>query len=184
MIRSRLGFLLISLLFAACAAKIPYSTDYPLTAERFRSRDNAFSGLVPKGWVASQDDTLARNLAAWLIPEDFSSNMTFQELHLDQLSVKQVSKEGLQLLAQLSMALDMDSSSIRVYSAPREFEIQHKKFCSYEIARGKNRTRIVVFGVAGRYYECKAIPTGEGLSESELVRLFTVQQALLSSLSF
>ncbi len=179
------AILLLSLLFVSCASKLPYSYDYPLTNETFFSRDGSFYGLVPQGWFASTGDSLAPALSAWLVKEDFSAVLTLRELQLDQLSSKRVEKEGLELLARISMAMHhSDSSMTEIVVLPKEYSMHDRRFCGYEVHNGDRQERIVVFSAGGKYYESEAIPLKGQWQQDDTMKLFTAQQALLFSIVY
>lgn len=183
--KRRTVVLFFSLILVSCAAKLPYSYDYPMTNETFFSRDGSFYGLVPQGWFASTGDTLAPALSAWLVKEDFSAVLTLRELQLDQLSSKRVEKEGLELLANISMATHRgDSSTTELVIAPREYTMHDRKFCGYELHNGDRKKRIVVFSTRGRYYESEAIPLKGRWEWEDTMKLFMAQQALLFSIVY
>jgi len=177
--------LFLSLLFVSCAAKLPYSFDYPLTNETFFSRDGSFYGLVPQGWFASTGDTLAPALSAWLVKEDFSAVLTLRELQLDQLSSNRVEIEGLELLANISVAThNGDSSITELVIPPKEYTMHDRKYCGYEVHNGDRQERIVVFSAKGRYYESEAIQLQGRWQRDETMKLFMAQQALLFSIVY
>ena len=177
--------LVLSFLLASCAASLPYATDYPLTKESFRSRDGVLKGQIPQGWVSASEDTLAPALMAWLIKEDFSATLAVEELRLDARSRRRVEEEGLKLLAHLSLSFPQRTlSQPKVLDPPKEFNMRGKQVCSYEVESGGERRRVVVFSAKGRFYECKAIAVKGKTSPQEVVRLYTAQQTLLSSLTF
>ena len=181
--RRQLFFFILSLIIASCAATLPYATDYPLTKELFRSRDGILTGKVPQGWYSSSDDTLAPALILWLIREDFSAALTVREIKLDRLSVQHVEKEGLELLAQMSVGLHDENLPAKEIET-QEFKINEKKFCSYEVGSGVNRKRLIVFATKRKNYECEARPLKGIWTGTDLARLFTTQQTVLSSLNF
>jgi hypothetical protein len=177
--------LLSALLFISCAASLPYGVDYPLTKETFRSRDGLFVGRVPQGWFSSAGDTLVPAAVAWLMKDDMSAAMGIKEITLDRLAGLQIRKDGLELLARISIGLRQSGpDSMVVLAAPGKFEMGGKTFCGYEIGAGGRRARIVVFSVGERYYECEAVVMKGTGSSGELVRMFTAQQTFLSSLRF
>jgi hypothetical protein len=184
-VKQRLSFILLSVVVASCAASLPYSIDYPLTQEVFHSRDHDFSGQVPLGWFSSSLDTLPTIIKVWLLKEDLSASFHIEELRLDQLSSKQVEKEGVKLLAKLSLAFQQDNAqNTRLLAEPKEFKIHGREFCGYELNSNGERNRIVVFSIHGKHYECVAASVKGRWSAQDFNRLFTAQQTLLSSLTF
>ena len=183
--KRRTVVLFLSLLLVSCAARLPYSYDYPLTNQTFFSRDGSFYGLVPQGWFASTGDTLAPALAAWLVKEDFSASLTLRELQLDQLSSKRVEKEGLELLANISIELHRgDSPMTELVIPPKEYTMHDRKFCGYEVHNGDRQNRIVVFSARGKYYESEAIQLKGQWQWEDAMKLFMAQQAFLYSIVY
>jgi hypothetical protein len=182
-VRRQFFSIILSLIFASCAATLPYATDFPLTQELFHSRDGVLTGKVPQGWFSSTDDTLAPALILWLIREDFSAALTVREIKLDLLSSQHIEKEGLEPLALMSAGLHDENLPTKGIET-QEFKINKNKFCSYEIGSGISRKRFVVFVTNGKYYECEAQPLKGIWTGTDLARLFTTQQTVLSSLSF
>ncbi len=175
--------LLSTFLFISCASKPPYSANYPLTNQIFQSRDSMFSGRIPYGWFSSTNDTLARALVVWLLKEDFSAAITVRELILDRLSSKKVQKDGLETLAFISAGFrSLNSNHLEI--KPVTFKLNGKEFCSYELTTDTIYKRIVVFALKGKYYECESSPLNSQFSKAEIIRLFTIQQTVLSSITF
>jgi hypothetical protein len=181
-VKRRVGFILLACIVASCISSLPYSTDYPLTEETFHSRDRIFDGRIPQGWFCSSEDSLAPALIVWLLKEDYSASINIQELRLDQLTAKRVEKEGIKLLAELSLATRQDSVKEKFTDSLKEFKIRGKEFCSYEIKENGNRTRVVVFSAKGKFYECVALTLKGTWQLQEISRLFTIQQSILASL--
>jgi len=181
--RDRVLLLILSILLASCAAKLPYTSNIPLTRQIFHSRDGVLGGRIPQGWFSSTEDTLAPAVLVWLIKEDFSATLTLKELIPDQLAKQQINKEGLMLLAEVSSKFQTESFS-ELVNTFQEFNIRGRKFCSYEVGAGSERKRLVVFAAGGKYYECE-MRTMKGIwTATELTHLFNTQQTVLSSLTY
>ena len=180
-----LSLLLSALLSISCAASLPYSMDYPLTEQTFRSRDGVFTCKVPQGWFTSSGDTIVPAVVAWLMKDDLSATMGVKEINLDRAAARRVEEDGLEFLATMSAALRQgDASAPSVVVAPKEFEMRGRKFCSYETGGNGKRTRVVVFSAKGRYYECQAEQVNGAGSANDLVKMFTAQQTFLASMTF
>ena len=176
----------LSFFIMACAGSLRYASDYPLSAEKIRSRDGAFSGRIPQGWFFSSDDSLAPALVAWLIRDDFSATLAVREIILDQLTRKQIRKEGLELLARSTIGMhgNPGGAGTGVVAEPKMFEVAGKKFCSYEVREDSISARVVVFEGNGKYYECEAKPAKGKWTQEDVMLLFTTQQTFLSTLTF
>jgi hypothetical protein len=173
----------LSIILVSCSAKLPYASNYPLTGEIFQSRDGMLKGKVPSGWFKSTDDSLAPALSVWLLKEDLSATVIVRELNVDSLTAMRIRSEGLKLLAILSagyqgLNIEKDIFNLKDYSDGG------KKYCSYEIGLENNRRRVVVFKAFNRFYECEArVLKGEWKTD-DMRRLFSVQQTVLSSLTY
>ena len=172
---------IVAFVASGCAASLPYSADYPLTGLGFRSRDSVFAGKIPSGWISSTEDSLANALTAWLINEDYSAILAVKEIKLDKLTTKHVQREGLKLLAQLHANLEGAGQSRGDF---RDFEMQGRRYSSYESSLGEASARVVVFAAKGRFYSCTAQTVRGTWSAANLAELFRVQQTLLASLVF
>ena len=178
------ALLFLSLVFFSCAAKLPYLLNYPLTQETFRAHDGSFVGLIPKGWFSASGDTLAVSQLAWLVKEDFSAVLTVHELHLDKLSLVRVQQEGLTLLGHISLAAHAENMPSSVIFQPKEFSMNGKKFCGYEIRDKDLQKRVIVFAVNGKFYESEAVPVKGKWGQEETENLFTAQATFLATLAF
>lgn len=180
------AFLVLSAILSSCStAYLPYPYNYPLRNEAFLSRDSNFTGFVPVGWFYSSEDTLAPACAAWVVKDDFSEVFSVRELHLDRLTMERVQKEGLELLANISMASQAENpASIDPENKPKLYKMRDREYCGYELTEKNTRKRVVVFSAVGKYYECVAAPVKGTPPQEELAKLFTAQQAFLRSLRF
>ena len=176
--------LVLSFFIMACAGSLRYASDYPLRAEKIRSRDGAFTGRIPQGWFSSSDDSLAPALVAWLIRDDFSATLAIREIMLDQLTGKQIKKEGLELLARSTIGMHGNSKGAGIVDEPKMFEVAGKKFCGYEVRDDSISARVVVFEGNGRYYECEAKPSKGKWTREDVILLYATQQTFLSTLTF
>ena len=177
----RVHLLLLGLLAVSCASTVPYASDYPLSAELFRTREGGLTGRVPRGWSSQARDTLAPALAAWLLRDDAAASLAFRELKLDAVSARAVEDEGPAFLARLSAGMLPGGAG---GAERRVFEIGGRKFCAYETGEGGSRRRIVVFGSAGKFYECEARAVKGRWSADDFAKLFSAQQSMLATLSF
>jgi len=177
--------LALSFFLAACAGSFRYASDYPLSAEKVRSRDGTFSGRIPEGWFSSSDDTLAPALVAWLIRDDFSATMSVREIIPDQLTRQHIKDEGLPLLARSTMSMHgtQGSELAKILAEPKVFNFAERQFCGYELSEDSIGTRVVVFEMKGKYYECEAKPSRGKWTKEDLLLLYTAQQTFLSTLT-
>lgn len=175
--------LIVLLTLASCAGSVPYTSHYPLSSDFFHSHDGALTGKLPQGWFASTDDSIVSSLTVWLIREDFSATLSIKELTLDQRTEQQVRQNGLKLLANVSAGFQSDHAT-EAGIDPKEFDIDGKQFCSYEIGSAMARKRIVVFMARGKYYECEARAVKGNWTADDLNRMFSIQQSVLGSLSY
>ena len=175
---STLLLIFLSLLVCSCGTSIPYKPDSPMQTTRFTARDGAFSASVPQGWIVS-DDSIAPELSAWLLREDLAAGIAIRELHPDKMTQERISHEGMKLLASISAGFHENAA---VTVEPKEFDMRGRKYCSYELDKGANRQRLVVFQSGNRYFECEAAAVKGEWRPSEIDKLFSVQQSVLSSI--
>ena len=160
-----------------CSSGISYRADYPLTAEKFFSRDGNFSGKIPQGWMLATgrgNDSLAPALVALIVKNDYDATISFRELVLDKLTTLQVENKGLPVLAKISKSL---AGRPNDNSEPQLYDLGGKQFCSYELPA----ERVVLFRARSHYYEC--VIRGAKVNDN-VEPLVTIQQSILSSLSF
>ena len=154
----KLCTVLLALVLASCAASLPYATNYPMTDVLVNSRDGVLHGKIPQGWFSATEDSLGSGVTLILIHDISGATLTVTPVILDFLALHHIQSHGLILLAGISASARSKDAGATL-SEPQEFELRGKKFCSYEITSGNLSSRIVVFSVKGKYYECKY---GEG----------------------
>jgi hypothetical protein len=173
------------LLVGCGSTPLPYPNSYPLTKASFLSRDKSFTGMIPQGWYAPSQDSIANAYDAWLVTDELSASMGIRELNLDPLTVKRVEKEGLELLANISITYQKEGGhTAEIESPPKEFEMRGRKFCGYEMIGGYERRRVIVYQVGLRYFECTAITLLPTVTPVDVKDFYTAQQAVLYSLTF
>ena len=176
----------LGILFSSCGSSyLPYPLNAPLSTESFLSRENLFTGRVPQGWFYASQDTLGQGLAAWVVREDFGAALAVKELHPDALTAKRIQKEGLNLLASMSLSFQSaGKKKLEVDLYPKEFTIKNRKYSGYEFSEGATHKRVVVFGAGSKYFECVATPMKGTWTLEQTNKLFAAQQAFLTTLVF
>jgi hypothetical protein len=179
----KLCIVFLALVVASCAASLPYATNYPMTDVVVNSRDGVLHGKIPQGWFSATEDSLGSGVTLILIHDTSGATLTVTPVILDFLALHHIQSHGLILLAGISASARSKDAGATL-PEPQEFELRGKKFCSYEITSGNLSSRIVVFSVKGKYYECEVRGGANDRGKEELARLFTTQQSFLSSLEF
>jgi hypothetical protein len=179
----KLCIVLLALVVASCAASLPYNTNSPMTDVGVNSRDGVLRGKVPQGWFSATEDSLGSAVTLLLIHEISGATLTVTTVILDNLALQHIQSHGLTLLARISAAARSQEVDVTVTESV-EFELRGKKFCSYEITKGTMSSRVVVFSVEGRYYECEVRGGVNDAGRENLTRLFAAQQSFLASLAF
>ncbi len=175
----------LALLLSACASRIAYPADYPLTATLFSFRSAPVHGRIPQGWFAPAEDTLAPGLAAWLVAQDYSASLTIREIRLDERARAAARSEGLPFVARMSLAFRTAAdTATAVTSPPQEFSAGRGTFSAYECRSQGIDARVAVFSAGGRYFECEAAPARRNGSPVNAGGLFRIQQSVLASLVF
>jgi hypothetical protein len=151
----------------------------PLT---FSVRGSSLHGSIPAGWFSPSGDTLAPALVAWLVTDDYSSSISMREILLDATARRRIAKEGMPLLAMLSISFRGEKTAAEPAQSTSAFTMNGRQYGSYESAAAGVRSHIVVFSRGGKYYECEAKQHRAGLTESAMEQLRRAQLAVLFSL--
>ena len=175
--------LLIPLLLFSCStATISiYSFDYPLTSETAKSNTTSLNVKIPKGWFTADDNEYHR-IDLWLVKDDYSADLQFTLLNFDSLTRKEVERDGLDRVEEISKDFKIAKYGGKLKSLSKEesFELNKKQFKAYQYVNGEGENiRVVVFQYANQYYELTAIPVKAG-NDQELYR---IQNSVLSSIN-
>jgi hypothetical protein len=177
---------IIAILFLAGCSSVPYDSNYPMTDEVVKSLNEDVRIKVPKGWFATTDETNAPNLLVWLVREDYGATMAISEIKADANTRRQLERRGLEALASISFALKSERArgKAEMVVEPKEFDINGKKFCSYEYSSDGRKTivRVVVFGTGKHLYDFAAVPAEKENVKADRKSLFTTQQSVLHSM--
>ncbi|HUN66080.1 MAG TPA: hypothetical protein VMW43_08245 [Bacteroidota bacterium] len=180
MARALCALLLLAL--AGCSSPPPPDHDYPMGPLTFAVRGSSLHGTIPAGWFVPASDTLTPALDAWLVREDFSASISLREISPDAESRRRIAKEGMILLASMSMAFRDAGTIIPPSAPPSVFRIHEREFGRYETDNSGCLGAVVVFTHGGKYYECEARQHKQGLGEEDMAQLRRAQLAVLFSL--
>lgn len=177
--------LLLSLAAVSCSSPT-YRSEVPLSNNFFESSDGALRGQIPQGWFAPSESDLPPHIAAWLVREDYSAMLFFQEIKVDQSTSQLIDRDGLTLLAEISFQLKQaDEPSATLLNNPQEVSTDGKIFCRYEYRSGTQgqNTSVAVFRAMNRYFESTVLPTKPS-PPSNYEQLMNTQQAVLFSMQY
>jgi hypothetical protein len=184
-IRKFLLFSFVTVLFFSCAGVPFYTSDHPLATEVVKSADGSVQSRIPLGWFASNDPSLAPQYLFWLIKDDYSGTITLQEVKVDRATGQRINKEGLNLLAEISMAFKKESTDKFLQTKPIElFTINTNSYSGFEYYSDgtSRRIRVVVFKMGNRYFEATAMPLSGVWYEKDLRALLNALHSFLNSL--
>jgi hypothetical protein len=180
--------LIISSIFLAGCSSVPYEANYPMTEEVVRSLNDDLQLRVPKGWFATTDENNAPNLLVWLVREDYGATMAISEIKADAAARKQLTRKGLEALAEMSFALKSERAKgkAELVVKPKEFKLDGRKYCSYEYSTDGRKTlvRVVVFDTGKHFYDFTVVPAEKQGTKVDPQNLFLIQQSVLSSLQW
>lgn len=185
MIRKFLLFSFVTVLFFSCASVPFYTSDHPLSTEVVKSTDGTIQSRIPLGWFASNDPSLAPQYLFWLIKDDYSGTITLQEIKVDGATEQRIKKEGLKLLAEISMAFKKESTDRFLLTKPVElFTINTNSYSGFDYYSNStiSRTRVVVFKMGSRYFEATAMPLTGVWYEKDLRGLLNALHTFLNSI--
>jgi hypothetical protein len=171
---------LLSLAAFACASRPPDAPGYPLSDEIVRTVDGALLARVPRGWTSAGGE-VPPGVAAVLVSDDRSALIVLRELSLDVVTGERVRREGLGLLARLSLAFRADSARPAPNVPVTEYRLGQTDVCAFELIVGSAWKSVVVAGFGGRYYECEASAPASALEAARPVA--GAQKAFLASLT-
>lgn len=184
-IRKFLLFSFVTVLFFSCAGVPFYTSVHPLATEVVKSADGTIQSRIPLGWFASNDPSLAPQYLFWLIKDDYSGTITLQEVKVDRATGRRINKEGLNLLAEISMAFKKESTDKFLQTKPIElFTINTNSYSGFEYYSDgtSRRIRVVVFKMGNRYFEATAMPLSGVWYEKDLRGLLNALHSFLNSL--
>lgn len=185
MIQKYFPFLLLSFFFVSCASVPKYSYDFLLSSEKIISIDKTLQARTPSGWFVPADTSLSRKFLFLLISERYTSTISLQEIKVDRATESRINDEGLRFLTEISLAFKKASAPSYFFSTKAQiFSIDNQEYCGYEYYDDKlsNRTRVVVFRINKKFFECSATPISGPWYETDLKKLYTAMHAFLKSL--
>lgn len=155
--RSRRHVFLVAAAVAISCAPTTYRPEVTLTDNFFQSADGFLRGRIPAGWAALPESELPSHLAGWLLREDYAAVLTFEEIRVDSGTAAAIEREGLTLLAGISLSLKQAEEPSLVVVEPREaFMLQGKHLARYVYEVKGQRTSVVLFRVKNRFVESTA----------------------------
>lgn len=185
MVRKSVLLVLLSLIITSCTSIPFYSFNYPLTTEVISSADNTLQSRLPTGWFNSKDTSLTPQFQFWLIKEDYSGTITLQEIKVDAVTDRRIKKDGLLLLAEISLKFKQEAVDRFLITKPIEtFTINSQNYCGFEyyINSTSRRVRVVLFQLGNRYFETEATPLSGVWYEKDLSTLYQTLHSFLNSL--
>lgn len=185
MIQKYFPCLLLSFFFISCAGVPNYSYDFPLSLENIISTDKTLQARTPSGWFVPTDTSLSRKFLFLLISESYTSTISLQEIKVDRATESRINEEGLKFLTEISLAFKKASAPSYFFNTKAQiFSIDSQEYCGYEYYDDKlsNRTRVVVFRINNKFFECSATPISGPWYETDLKKLYTAMHAFLKSL--
>jgi hypothetical protein len=102
------------------------------------------------------------------VRNDYAATIAVREIQLDAAARNDLRQSGIQMLAQLSLAL----SSTVLLRSPHVFAVDDREFCAYETMNPStlDTLRTVLFDTGMKVYEVNALLRGEaGVSTAHTV---------------
>jgi hypothetical protein len=176
--------LVLALLFVTCAAPTRRA-EVPLSEETFISADSTLHGYVPKGWFASTDAGLFPHLAVSLIREDYAVALAIQEIHVDRNTERQLMKNGLEILAQLSFRLRVKKEKgAQIVGKPKWLDWLTIPAVQYEYSSDESPAPmpVLVFRIRDRYFESSVTALKPTVTAMDIRQLSDTQIAVVARL--
>jgi hypothetical protein len=180
-------FLVAAVVTISCAPA-PYRPEVALTNNFFQSTDGLLRGRIPSGWLSLSETELPPHLAGCLFREDYSAVLTFEGIEVDSSTKVAIEREGLLLLANISLSLKLsEESSVVVVKQPEAFTLEGKHFARYAYDVKGEQVNVVLFRVKNRYVESTATLRAQTLENpaadppSSYENVVNTQQAVILS---
>jgi hypothetical protein len=157
-----------------------YGFEYPLSVETAKSAVGNFTVAIPQGWYIAENE----QFDLWLVKDDLSTTIIFQSLNLDQKTKDELLKNPASQLIEYSKMFRRGKLGDKYVDLKKdeEFRIDGKAFGAYEYIDGKgNIKRVVVFPLGNKYYESITV-VKPPIQESNLDKIFSLQNSVLKSL--
>ena len=144
----------LSLLFFSCSGPSSlYNFDAVLSSDLASSQTTSLKVSIPHGWFTAQDNK-DNKIDLWLIKDDYSATISFLKINPDQATIKNLSRDGLNKIkeySKLNSKLAHRTSFIDLLKN-ENFELNGRKFTSYQFAGSNNLYRVVVLSYEDQYY--------------------------------
>lgn len=181
----RTYYFLLILFSLSCTSSYHYSYNYPLSSELIISKDSSLSGFLPVGWFPPNNNSHPGNYIFWLVKDDYDCAIVLEKIILDSATITKVKRDGLLLIANLSLEFKkVSSQDFELSRKPETFRMDGKSYCAYEYYSDwtSRKIRVILFELNGDYYECSAIPLSGVWFEKDLNILFSAAQTFVFSL--
>lgn len=176
--------IILAFLFVGCVAPTR-RTEVSLSEATFTSADSTLHGCIPNGWFVSTDASLLPQLTVSLIREDYAAALAVQEIHVDRNTERQLLKNGLEVLAELSFRLRAEKEKgVQMVGKPKRLERLTTPAVQYEYTQGESFTPmpVIVFRLQGRYYESSIATLKPTVTAADIRQLADVQIAVVACL--
>jgi hypothetical protein len=153
----------------------------PLSASYSIARDGYLHYRLPVGWFDVTADSQAHGNTVWLLRSDYAATITVNEIHVDAVARKEIERQGLSALAQLTMSLSGQDKGTVLQNAPEEFELRGHPACSYEVETPStgDAMRVVLLDAGEKIYAVAALRTG---GKNDASSLAAIQMQFLEEL--
>ena len=178
--------LLLGLLFIlSSCARPPYSTESLSTGPLLTSRDGRLRYGVPTGWFDATSHAKSSRSAVWLVRNDYRASIAVNTIDIDEETRREVKRNGLLRVGQLSMQLNTNVRSAVIVQPPKVDRTNGREYCVYEIDEPatRDRIRVALVDTGDSVYEVTALQTG-GDRPGTSQEVFSVQDLFLARLKW
>ncbi len=164
-------FLIISivmLMLSSCSSSIPPSKR-PAPVAKKNVPSAIAKPLLPEGWADITSRSKQPQIKQWIVNREYSATMVLKELQTDSLTLRELMKEGMNVVAEISLRgkVSQDDADYRVTRVPSMMDGK-RKISSYVYTERGLLRRVAVFVKQDRYMELELMQEQSGASFDEL----------------
>ncbi len=161
-----------------------YDTEYPLSNKIAESRTTDLNVNIPEGWFEAVDNE-GYNIDLWLVRDDYSATINLTSIHLDDETKNKIGSDELRSVLEYSKTFKKAKHGKHFTQLNDNvfFDINKIPCGSYEYETNEGLIRrVIVFKYNGIFFELLAAPSVDRIAEVDIDELFSVQQAVISSI--
>ncbi len=158
----------VILMLSSCTSSIP-SAKRPAPVAKKNVASAVAKPLLPEGWADITSRSKQPQIIQWIVNREYSATMVLRELQTDSLTMRELMKEGMNVVAEISLRgkVPHDDADFRVTRVP-ELAVGKRKISSYVFTERGLLRRVAVFIRQNRIMELELMQEQSGAAFDEL----------------